>query len=274
MSAQADLFKSLRIAGELPEVITALQIELRYAPDALQNGLPEDRLEEVTEMLEYLGLLLQAGFLSRPFTPQSRIQLEAQLPEANLLRLRFRGAGQHCNLIPLLLRMLHGLHQTPADAFAELVAALDSEDRAREVFEGIDYARTVLHLAVAVQGAEGAALQPASPDQARRGGVPLPASGPLSPERVIEAEAVRVMGLPEGLEVDDDLENAFLTVAMTGAFLPLDHDPYFDPGEAETWTDGDVLQIDDVAMEQAFLFEWINMLSGGGIAALRLEMQE
>ena len=101
--------------------------------------------------------------------------------------------------------------------------------------------------------------------------MPVPASGPLTTELVVEAETVRlVAAVPPP---DDALEDNWLTIAQFAAFLPPGHEPGFEPGEEQFMPrkKGKVLEIEAISVEQPFLFELLDLLAGGRLGEYRIE---
>jgi len=258
------LLQTLRIPAELPDVAASVTVDVTYTAKAVAEGHPAEQAENIADTMQDLEKLLQAGFLSRPFGAGASASISVALTAPNQLRISLASGGVHINIVPVLIRLMLSFHQTPEGAFAELVQAL-GEDEARAVYGGINYADAVQSLSVNVQPVPKAPEHDASPLLARRSGVPLPGTGPLVEDRQIDAGELRFGGIsPEALS--DDLEDAYLSIAMFDAFVPVDAPFDFTPGEEEFFFDGSILVIHNISIEQVYLYEFLCCLAGGSLA--------
>jgi len=257
------LLKTLHIPAELPEVVASVTVDVIYTAKAVADGHPVELAINIAGTMQDLEKLLLAGFLSRPFGAGASTSVSVVLTAPNQLRINLASGGVHINIVPVLIRLMQSLHQTPGGAFAELVEIL-GEEEASAVYGGINYADAVQSLSVNVQPMPSVPEHDASPLFARRSGMPLPGTGPLVEDRQIDAGELRFDGIsPEALS--DDLEDAYLSIAMFNAFVPIDAPFDFTPGEEEFFFDGASLVIHNISIEQVYLFEFLNCLAGGSL---------
>lgn len=264
MTAQSELLARLRIAPNLPEAITRIDIWVNYSEVAIANDLPQDRKETWEETLEELTALLKIGFLSRPSGKQTQVFAQAELETKDRLRISLQTPGTHMALITVLLRLIHSTHQTPAGAYEALLAALDfDEAAAQNAFGGMIYSRDVAMVSVNVVAAPNSAERPFELQQGHLAGMVLLADGPLAPEPVIDAQRICFAGL-ELSELSEDLEDNFLNLSGACAFLPFDAKPEFEPGNESIYlSEPDKLTIDEISIEQPILFELLTCLHQG-----------
>lgn len=217
----------LALPAELPLALRGCTLELTYTPGAAAGEVPSERLAELREALGELERLLAAGFLSEPAGagPQDAA-LAARLSAPDRLTLTFHGAPRSLGLLALLLRLVQLLHDTPAEALAELVRALGSEQAALEAFGGVRWrevaARLELRECLAGPG-------PWAP--ARTALAPFLGQGPW-----LEQDQVVLQDLPEGYALDEALAASYLSLATLGITQPLGARARHDPGDEELLT--------------------------------------
>jgi hypothetical protein len=189
MTALTDLAAVLHLPEPIPSVVTGMTINVTYTPAAGVKGIAGERAAVVGQTLGHLQTLLRAGFLLQPFAPDPTASIAVTLPDSGHLRIIYRGAGAHVNLIHLVIRVLHSLHSTPEEGFAMLVAALGDEDAARAVYDGVVFADCVAGIAITAVQPHPSAVQIARLGSAAlMDSMPFPATGPLSADPVVEVD--------------------------------------------------------------------------------------
>ena len=266
MSATSDILASLQIAPALPDVVTGIEAKVIYTDAALANDLPNNRQDIWQDIVNDLVTLLRAGFLSRPHSSQASIRGECRLENSKTLSIRVQGPGLHVALVTAMIRMIHATHHTPEGSYEELLAALDFDEvAAKEAFGGMVYSQDVDALTVSVSPQPGSPQRPFDLQQGHLAGLTTPGSGPLSPNPVIQAHRLIFDGVAI-LDLDVDLEDAFLGLSGTMAFVPLDADPEFEPGDEELFIpEPGTLMVDDISIEQGMLFEFLACLQQGSL---------
>jgi hypothetical protein len=270
MSIAEDLARALRLPLQVPLHLGRIELEVIYTAEAVAEGLPAERAGEMAIVAGHLTYLLRAGFLCRPAGPDPSAVLSVAQTTPDRVLVGYAGRGAHVNLLVLMLRLIWGYHQSPPDAFDSLVMALGSEKEARELFRDLQFRRLIaLVTARQLVALPGAAMRDA-PD-AMRGlsqDMPAPGTGRLSDSPVIEAESLKVQPFID--PPDEDMEDAWLSAAQVPLFLPPGFDPEFEEGE-EYFVEAKgrkSLKIEEISVEQVFLFEFLNVLSGGRIGQL------
>lgn len=269
MPAATDLPRILMLPPEVPLHLNRIEIELRYTPAALALGLPEDRARELARTAQRIAELVQTGFLCRPFAPDPSARLGVRLAAPDRLVIGFAGAGAHVNLLVLMIRLLYRYHQTPAGLYEAAVAAAENPAEVDSWFTRMVFAEHVAGIALRqIEAVPGAPMR-RTPDgmRALSQDMGLPGTGPLAPEPVIEAELLSVKG-PVALQ--EDVGDAWLQVAQFGLFLPPDFPAAHEPGDEglASGPKGKGLEIEEISVEQVFLFELLAVLSAGRIAQL------
>jgi hypothetical protein len=266
MTVLTDLAAVLHLPEPVPSVVTGLTIDVVYTPAAVVKGMAKDRALAVSDTLAHLQTLLRAGFLSLPFAADPTAELATTVPHSSSLRVTYRGAGAHINLIHPLVRVLHSLHSTPDDGFAMLVAALGDEDAARAIYDGVVFTDCVVGITIT-----GLHPHPAATPIARLGPIavmdamPFPATGPLAADPIISAEMLRLNAV-----IGDTLDDAWLSLSGFGAFVPPDTKAAFVPGEEDVFGHGGQTLIRNITVEQVFLFAYLQVLTGGRLPQLAL----
>lgn len=264
-----------RLPARVPLHLSRIELSLAYRRPALRDGVPSERASEMAGVAESLTQLLRAGFLCRPGGPDPTALVTVEQTAAARVRFVYAGRGVHANLLVALIRLIYAYHQTPPGTF-ESIAAQFGEAQAREFFYEFEFDRLVAAITLdRLVGRPGAA-QVAAPKGTRAlaKDMPLPASGPIEVEGpVLDAELLRVT---PGMDVpDDELENAWLSCSQVPLFVPPGHDAEFEPGDE--WFDASpakrVLRVAELSIEPPFLFELLDMLSGGRIERLRVQMR-
>lgn len=265
------LSRVLRLPARMPLHVSRLELDLHYKRAALREGVPAERAREMAYVGEALTRLLRAGFVCRPAGPDPTARVTVELAARGRVRLAYAGRGVHANLLVLFIRLIYAYHQTPPGTFERVVADL-GEDAAREVFFEFDFDALVdaiaLHRVVGLPDARTVATPKGVAALAKD--MPLPASGRVAGGRILDAELLRVT---PGMDVpDEELEDAWLSCSQVPLFLPPGHDAEFEPGDEwfETTASKRVLRVVEISVEQVFLFELLDMLSGGRVARRRV----
>jgi hypothetical protein len=276
------LTQRLRLPEVIPETLTGVRLTVAYTRAAVAAGRLAEALDREFGMagaVDDLAALLRAGFLSRPPVGPAPARAGLARVGPDCIVVDVEGPGLHPNVILLLLRLAHAEHQSPPEATLEaLTEALDGdEEAARAAHDTNTFAEIVDALTVEVTGRLDAPASPLDIARARRRGAHLPATGPLGPDPIVSAAEIRFAGMTTA-ELDDDLEDACLSLSMGGAFLPLGFRPEFEPGDEELFfTEGadgrPVLVVREITMEEVFLFELAACLNGGALAGVRAELR-
>lgn len=276
MSLEDFFFSRVQISPTLPEIVTRVQASIVYTPKALEDEWPEDRYDSWVDTMEDLTRLLNYGFLARPASSQAVTTCSATMSAPNTLVLGIETqGGAHINLVILLLRLIYSTHQTPPDAFAKLVAAFDGdEEAAKEVYGGINLNDHVDAVRLDVAGQEGAESLQFDLRYAYQPNCFLPASGPVSEQSVVEFDLLRFSGMSV-TTLDEDYEDAFLLISSLDSFLPIGFSAASEPGEEEIVIRADgTATIEDISIEQVFLFEALACANGGTLAGVTLTEHE
>lgn len=272
MSVPDDIARALRLPPEVPLHLTRIEVEIAYTPDAVAEKLPEERAAEMAGLAAHLTHLLRAGFLCRPggADPSARVGVMQTAPDRVLIG--YAGRGAHVNLLVIFLRMAWAFHQSPADAFDSLVAALGSEDEAREVFRDLQFPKLVAAVTAKQLAAAPGAPMRSAPDAMRAlsQDMPQPTSGPLPGGAVVDAEVIKMT--PGAPVPDEDMEDAWLSVAQLSLLMPPGYAPEHEPGDEyfETSKGAKTLRVEEISIEQVFLFEFLDLLSDGKLAQAKL----
>lgn len=262
-----EILQTLDAPDELPAVIERLVMEVEFTQRAVEGELVEEATMEIEDTLEDLGALMRAGFLCRSASTPVSHRLQVSMPDPSRVHVDLKSTGAHPNLVPLLVRLIYHLHQTPPDAFHRLVAAFDGDTQAAiDAYAGVDYRKTIAQ--VRLRDVEG------------RGGVsPLhlgcsvPASDAPGPEEDhVEWARLVIGGFDSSAELDAELEDAWLSLSMMNAFIPLGRTVEFEPGEEEFFfrsaASGRELVCDALSVEPFWLKEWLVCLVGGSRQAV------
>jgi hypothetical protein len=226
------ILPTLNAPDGLPAVIERLVMEIEFTGSAVEAGVADETNIEVEDTLRDVGALMQAGFLCRSVRTPASHRLQVAMPDPCRIRVDLESTGVHPNVVPMLVRLIYSLHQTPPEAFQRLVAAFDGDERAAiEAFAGVDYAETVAELRFRQLEGRGEVrpfqLRSAVPDVDVFRPVGWPEGGYGEWERVV------VGGFDSSAELDVDLEDAWLSVSMMRAFVPLGQPVAFEPGYEE-----------------------------------------
>jgi hypothetical protein len=264
------MVRVLQLPHEMPLHLQRIELEVGYRLQAVQDGFPADRLAAMAAAAEDLGALVRAGFLCRPFGPDdsARVAVKQQAPDRLLFG--YAGRGAHVNLLVVMLRLILRFHQTPPGVYEELLASAEDPSEVAEYFTPMVFGELISAIAarqlVAVPGAP---MRP-TPDGARAlsQDMPVPGSGPLTPAPVVEAELLRVASAVP--PPDEALEDHWLSLSQFAVFLPPGLPAEFEPGDEGFFAGerGKTLEIEEISVEQVFLFEFLNVLSGGRIGQL------
>lgn len=260
------ILPTLDAPDELPEVIEHLVMEVEFTEGAVAAGVAHGAVPELEETVDDVRALMSAGFLCRSEQSPGSHLLRVAAPDPSGIRIELESTAVHRNLVPMLVRLMFSLHQTPPEAFDRVVAAFGGDEQAaREAYAGVDYSETIAGLrfqTVEGRGEERAfELQSSVPDadMARPVGWPEGAYG--------EWERVVIGGFDGSAELDFTLEDAWLSVSMMSAFVPLGQPAGFEPGEEEFFfreaKSGRQLVCYGLSVEYFWLGEWLTCLVGG-----------
>ncbi|MEO1083555.1 MAG: hypothetical protein AAFY88_04885 [Acidobacteriota bacterium] len=266
MTLAEQVFRRLQAPAVLPEVVTRVAVTLQYSPEASASDLPADRVEVWKDMAGEMAALLTMGFLSRSAAHGGPVAVTATLETPGRLVVVAETPGSHVNLVPMMVRLVVSTHDTPEGAFQELLNALEGDEAAaREAFGGMNFDQDVEAITVEVSGPDGSEATAAEIRSASWRGVPLPASGRLAGDDVVEADEITFTGLvADGL--DPDLEDNFLSLSGMQAFLPIGFDPAHGAGDEEFFFSAPaVLTVHGISIEQVYLFELVATLTGGDL---------
>jgi len=275
MAALDDLRRALRLPATMPYILGAAEIVVSYTPRAVADGVVEDRLESIEMMLDDLRALLAAGFCAYRFGKGLEVTAEAAMSrEGDAIGIRLAHPGLHCNALLALLRTLHAMHDPDPEAMAVLQEEGAATPGPVPRFPDLVSAITVSGLADAEGAGEGA-FDPASalPFHQAAGITGAPPDTAL-----VEASRLVAAPAPAGLALDPDEEDAYLSIAMLSAFVPLGAAPAHEPGEEEIFIrpgegGGAEIVVDHYAGELPFLLELLNMVSGGHVHALHIRAE-
>jgi hypothetical protein len=266
MTMLTDLAAVLHLPEPLPSVVTGLTVDVAYKPAAKVKGMASESAAKLADTLVHLQTLLQAGFLAHPFAPDPTAQMVVAVPNAAHLRITYRGAGAHVNMVHPIVRLIHVLHSTPEDGFAMLVAALGDEDAARAIYDGVVFTDCVASISVSdIQAHPAAQVIARLGPSATMEGMPFPATGPLATDPAINAETLRLNGV-----AGDALNDAWLSLSGLAAFVPPDMKVEYELGEEEIFAVGDHTVIRNISVEQVFLFAYLQVLTAGRLPDLAL----
>jgi hypothetical protein len=261
------MLRVLQLPPEVPLHLQRIELEVGYRLQAVQDGFPPDRLAAMAAAAEDLGALLRAGFLCRPFGPDDSARVAVKQLAPDRVMFGYAGRGAHVNLLVLMLRLILRLHQTPTGVYEDLLASAEDPAEVAEYFTPMVFADLIGAIAARQLVAVPGAPLRATPDGARAlsQDMPLPGSGPLSPDPVLQAEMLRVAAAVP--PPDEALEDHWLSLSQFAVFLPPGCDPEFEPGDEGFYAGerGKTLEIEEISVEQVFLFELLNLLSGGRI---------
>ncbi|WP_415919306.1 hypothetical protein [Tateyamaria sp. SN6-1] len=265
----------LNVPGTLPEVVTRVAITVQYSPAAAARDLPTDRFEIWHAMADEVADGLNKGFLTRPFAKDASAAGVVTMDGPDRMVIEVTTPGAHVNLVHVMVRLVVASHHTPADAYPRLLDALDGdEEAANEAFNGMIFDRDIGALTVQVAGPEGLEPMPVDIRQALWHNVHVPASGPIGDALLVEADEIAFTNL-QADALDEDLEDAFLSLAGMNAFIPIGHDAAHEPGEEELFFTGPgTLLAHTVSMEQIFLFELVATLNGGDLSRAQAEVTQ
>ncbi len=263
------LIRTMQFPPEVPLHLTRIEIEIAYRTQAVADGWPADRAGELSRVAAHLAGLLRAGFLCRPSGPDDSARVGVRQSGPDRVMIGYAGRGAHVNLLVLLLRLVHRYHQTPPEVEANLRAAAADPAEVASYFTPLVFADLIAAVAARQLVAAPGSPMRATPDGTRAlsQDMPVPGSGPLSPDPVVEAELLRATGVPAP---DEDVADHWLSVSQFAAFLPPGHDPAHEPGDEAFHAEGKALEIEAIGVEQVFLFELLAVLSGGRMAQVRV----
>jgi hypothetical protein len=263
------VLRVLQFPPEFPLHLQRIEIEIGYTAKAVADGFPPERTAELARVLDHLAGLVRAGFLCRPHGPDDSARLAARQSGPDRIVLGFAGRGVHVNLVVILLRLIHYYHHTPPSVLEGLKAAATDPAEVAEYFTPMNFPELVSGIAARLLVAVPGAPMRSAPDGSRAlsQDMPLPGTGPLGSDAVTEAEVLRVTGAQAP---DDELADHWLSVSQFDSFLPIGFEPEFAPGDEEFFPGpkGAGLEIEEISVEQVFLFEFLNVLSGGRIGQL------
>jgi hypothetical protein len=266
MTMLTDLAAVLHLPEPLPSVVTGLTVDVAYRPAAKVKGMAKESAAKLADTLAHLQTLLQAGFLAHPFAPDPTAQMAVAVPNSAHLRITYRGAGAHVNVIHPIVRLIHALHSTPDDGFAMLVAALEDEDAARAIYDGVVFTDCVASISVTdIQAHPAAHVIARLGPSATMEGMAFPATGPLATDPAINAERLRLNAV-----VGDGLDHAWLSLSGLAAFVPPDTKAEFELGDEEIFVVRDHTVIRNITVEQVFLFAYLQVLTAGRLPDLAL----
>lgn len=250
--------KRLRLPPKTPITLTEAELCLRYTPAAVARDVPKERGAELRGAFRRLQTLLRAGFLARPAGPDKTATLSLVRTSEDTLRLRYRGRGAHANLLVIAQRLFVGYHQSPD----YVIDAVRNGEAGSEGYTAFVF--SVLVKELSVDGLVG-------PPRAKRVATPSPAAA-LS-EDPCDLRGVR---MPKGKIIDLDervikgswkaasarLEDAWLSISGLDGFLPVGHDPEFEPGDEELYVadKGSALELSSWSVEAFFFREWLALL--------------
>lgn len=263
------LSRVLRLPARMPLHVSRLELDLHYKRAALRDGVPAERAREMKCVTEPLTQLLRAGFLCRPAAPDPTALVTVEHGAADHVTFTYAGRGVHANLLVALVRMIYAYHQSPPGMFASMVASL-GEAGAREACYEFKFGTLVATISAGqLVGLPEVATVPTPGGMAAIDeDMPLPATGAFD-EPILDAELVRVT---PGMGVPEELEDAWLSCSQVPLFVPPGHDAEFEPGEEDFAVSKGkrALEIAELSIEPPFLFELLDMLSGGQLERRRV----
>ncbi|MEL7165811.1 MAG: hypothetical protein AAGL96_10085 [Pseudomonadota bacterium] len=273
MTLLDQLLGRLHISSTLPEVVTRVVVTVQYTPEAVARNLPVDRQSVWDLFAEDLAVLLGSGYLSRPFQPQVPATVTAVLEGAERLVITINTTGAHVNLVHALIRMVLATHQTPADAAVRLLVEAGGDDvEAAEAYNHMVFDTDIGAVMVQVKGPDGLEPIPVDIRGAIWHNVHVPPTGPLGGSPVIEADEITFSNLTFD-DVNEDVEDAFLSVSGMNAFIPTGFDAANEPGEEEVFVPArGTAVVQNVSIEQIYLFELLATFNGGDISRTRAEV--
>jgi hypothetical protein len=267
------LSAALQFPPEVPLHLQRIEVEVAYKLKAAQDGFPADRATELASVAENLAALVRAGFLCRPFGPDATARIAVKQSAPDRLIFGYAGRGAHVNLLVVMLRLIHRYHQTPPGVHEELLAAAEDPAEVAAYFTPMVFGDLISSIAPRQLVAVAGSPMRAAPDATRAlsQDMPVPASGPLGADPVLEAELVRVKGAVP--PPDPTVEDHWLSVSQFAVFLPPGHDPAFEPGDEGFFEGqrGKALEVEEISIEQVFLFEFLNLLANGKLPGLAVE---
>ncbi|RVV98318.1 hypothetical protein EKE94_05150 [Mesobaculum littorinae] len=215
-------------ADAIPATVTGLTLILRQTPAALARGLRDEVLDELDFALGDIGALLATGYGALAEFDPSGLSIHCRPEPETGLTIEVTGA-RHGALLPnLLIRALHGLHQTPAGSFDRLLAMLDGDEAAaRDSHDPKDFSALVKRIDLSVQGEGPHAplpldLPPPSPDAA------------ALVDALSRTDAARTFRMPAGAQhLSERAENGLMSLWSFGALqslaapAPDDDEPLF-----------------------------------------------
>ncbi|MGH1329258.1 MAG: hypothetical protein ACRBBK_00100 [Paracoccaceae bacterium] len=265
MSRSRDIAALVRVEQPVTGPVTQLTADINYTPAALASD-PDwaaDRLEAISETLSDLETLFCSGFCAiAPLgQPAPGVSFRASLIADHTIRIEMQhpiGLGNEGLIV--LIRLIHALHDTPAESFAMLVEALGSEEEARAVWGGMVFAEMVSGIEVHLRCGTGATR----------------CDLPIAPfESFVEAARIRALAPKVLPELDPDLEDAFLGLSGLGAFVTSRENPTYAIGEEEFFLrdagDTSEIVIDAISIEAPYLIAYLGVISGGVPLQIRVE---
>ncbi|MEM6757861.1 MAG: hypothetical protein AAF601_00135 [Pseudomonadota bacterium] len=275
MTLLDQLLGRLHISSTLPEVVSRVAVTVQYAPEAVARDLPVDRQSVWGLFAEDLAVLLSSGFLSRPFQAQVPATVTAVLEGAERLVITVNTTGAHVNLVHALVRMVVATHQTPADAAARLlVEAGGDEEATAEAYNRMIFDQDIGALMVQVKGPDGLEPIPVDIRGAIWHNVHVPTTGPLGDGPVVEADEITFTNLSFE-NINEDVEDTFLSISGLNGFVPVGFDAQNEPGEEEIFVPNrGTAVVQNVSIEQTYLFELLATLNGGDLSRARAEVTQ
>ncbi|WP_226634930.1 hypothetical protein [Novosphingobium profundi] len=213
------------------KAIIALTLsESRASKDSREAGV-----EDLQGTMNALVALTDRGFLGA-----RSVSIDVTSPSANRTIVTITAENLPPDLVVIALRLTIDAHDTPPNAFNELLNALDGDrEMALEAFAGIDFDSDVIHVDVRNNADAG------SPMDA------LYYLGGQSGD-MLEAARITLAGFADAMP-DVETEHRILSLAQCRAFLPLGAEAGNEPGEEEYFASGQDLIIDTISIEVAAL---------------------
>lgn len=261
-----EIQSTLAAPDHFPAVIEDLVMGVEFTARAVDAGKVPAAIMNVEDTIGHMNVLMAAGFLGRSEQARGAAQLQATRSGRSCVRIELESAGVHRNVVPMLVRLIYHMHQTPPGAFARLVAAFDGDEQsAHAVYAGVEYAETVAEICLhEIRGS--AAMEPLQLESSvADDGLARPVGWPEADYG--EWERIIIDGFDSSAVLDDELEDAWLSLAMMQAFVPLGRPVGFEPGDEEFFfrdaEAGRQLVCDALAIELFWLSEWLMCLVGG-----------
>lgn len=221
------------------------RIALRYSAGKAAKGTTQEAAETLQETFDDLVALAARGFLGA-----EALEAIVEAPVPDLLEIRLKAGRLPLDAVVIALRLMISANDNSLEDFQRLLGALDGDmETALQVYGGTNFEEEVTGIAVSVEGA--------GPEQAFD---PFRLAG--EPRRILQARRLTVQGWARHMP-DEETEDHILRLSAMRAFLPVDVEPDYEPGDEEYFPREDDLLIDHVSIEDASLRTILAMLAPG-----------